>query len=175
MLRYSKESTAELLKDFECGIQMMDDFIHNSLDSFLKNDPRYSLFLAIDDELGIVAMYVTSAGIFVDHDGEYQDLPFGKPWGYIGEDFLIHSGTMYPTLEIDYLAVRKDLRQKGYGSAIMAELSRKAKSRNCYFLTVDAYHIKGYSAIPFYEKKGFFALQEYSDESNTLRMAMRVE
>lgn len=174
MLRYSQESTAELLKDFECGIQIMDDFIQNSLDSFLKNDPRYSLFIAIDDKLGIVAMYVTSAGIFVDHDGEYQDLPFGKPWGYIGDDFQIHSGTMYPTLEIDYLAVRKDLRNKGYGTEIMAELSRNAKNKNCYFLTVDALHIEGYSAIPFYEKKGFFALQEYSDEFDTLRMARRV-
>lgn len=81
---------------------------------------------------------------------------------------------MYPTLEIDYLAVRKDLRGKGYGSEIMAELVKKAKSKNCYFLTVDALHIKGYSAIPFYEKNGFFALQEYSDESDTLRMALRV-
>lgn len=49
-----------------------------------------------------------------------------------------------------------------------------AKDRKCYFLTVDAYHSKSYSAIPFYEKQGFFALQDYSDDFDTLRMAKRV-
>ena len=28
MLRYSKELSADILKDFECGIQTMDEFIH---------------------------------------------------------------------------------------------------------------------------------------------------
>ena len=174
MLRYIKESSAEVLKDFECGVQVMDDFIHHDLDSFLKNDPRYNFYVAVDDENGIVAMYVTSAGIFVDHDGEFQDMPFGKPWGYLDEDFQIHSGTMYPTLEIDYLAIRKDLREKGYGTEVLSYLSNKASNNKCYFLTVDAYHDKEYSAIPFYEKRGFFALQEYSEDVDAFRMAKRV-
>ena len=105
MLKYSREDSADILKDFECGIRAMDDFIHSRLDSFLNNDSRYSFYVALDDEHGIVAMFVTSSGIFVDHDGEFQDLPLGKPWGYLDDDFEMHSGTMYPTLEIDYLAV----------------------------------------------------------------------
>lgn len=152
----------------------MDDFIHGSLASFLEKDPRYSLYVAIDDCQGIVAMFITSPGIFVDHDGEFQDLPFGKPWGYFDDDLQMHAGTMYPTLEIDYLAVRKDLRQRGIGSEIIDNLSQTARNKNCYFLTVDAYHTQDYTAIPFYEKQGFFALQEYSEEYETLRMAKRV-
>ncbi len=174
MLRYSRESSADILKGFECGIQAMDDFIHDTLASFLEKDPRYSFYVVKDDLLGIVAMFITSAGIFVDHDDEFQDLPFGKPWGYLDDDLQMHSGTMYPTLEIDYLAVRKDLREQGIGSEIIERLSESARHRNCFFLTVDAYHTKDYTAIPFYEKQGFFALQEYSDEYETLRMAKRV-
>ena len=174
MLKYSREDSADILKDFECGIRAMDDFIHSCLDSFLNNDSRYSFYVALDDEYGIVAMFVTSSGIFVDHDGEFQDLPLGKPWGYLDDDFEMHSGTMYPTLEIDYLAVRRDLRDKGIGTEIIAHLSETAHGKKCYFLTVDAYHTKGYNAIPFYEKQGFFALQEYSEEYDTLRMAKRV-
>lgn len=174
MLKYSREDSADILKDFECGIRAMDDFIHSRLDSFLKTDSRYNFYVALDDELGIVAMFVTSSGIFVDHDGEFQDLPLGKPWSYLDDDFMMHSGTMYPTLEIDYLAVREDLREEGIGSEIIAHLSETARSKKCYFLTVDAYHTKGYTAIPFYEKQGFFALQEYSEEYDTLRMAKRV-
>ena len=173
MLLYSKESSADVLDGFECGVQKMDSFIHESLDTFLKNDPRYSFFVA-KEERDIVAMFVVSSGMFVDHDGEFDDIPFGKPWGYMGEDFKMHSGMMYPTLELDYLAVRKDLRKKGYGSEIVKELSRMARSKDCFFLTVDAYHDKEYSAIPFYEKCGFFALQEFAEEYDSLRMAYRV-
>ena len=174
MLRYSQESSADILKEFECGIQIMDDFIHGILGSFLKRDPRYCLYVVSEDGLGIVAMFITSAGCFVDNKGEFEDIPLGKPWGYLDEDFQIQNGIMYPTLEIDYLAVRKDLREKGYGTTIVSELSKMAKDRKCYFLTVDAYHSKSYSAIPFYEKQGFFALQDYSDDFDTLRMAKRV-
>lgn len=174
MLRYSKELSAVILKDFECGIQTMDEFIHGSLETFLRKDPRYNFYVAVEDNLGIVAMFVTSAGIFVDHDGEFEDLPFGKPWGYMDEELEMHSGTMYPTIEIDYLAVRKDLREKGYGTVILEKISNDAKLKGRFFLTVDAYHDRGYSAIPFYEKCGFFPLQEFSEEHDTLRMAKRV-
>ena len=174
MLRFSEELSADILSNFECGILEMDDFIHKSLGPFLKNDPRYKLNIVTDDVFGIVAMLVTSPGIFVDNEGEFQDIPYGKPWSYIGEDSELQSGTMFPSLEIDYLAVRKDLRGSGYGSWIITEIALMAKSKNYYFLTVDAYHSNEYSAIPFYEKQGFFALQNYSDEYDTLRMARRV-
>ena len=38
MLKYSREDSADILKDFECGIRAMDDFIHSRLDSFLNNE-----------------------------------------------------------------------------------------------------------------------------------------
>lgn len=174
MLRYSKESSAGMLKDFECGVPSMDKFIHESLDSFLTENPSYSFYLAEEDEKGIVGMFVTSSGCFLDRDEEFDDIPFGNPSGYIGKDCQVHFGKEYPTIEIDYLAVRKDLREKGYGSEILAELSKIAQNTGCYFLTVDAYHDAEYSAIPFYEKKGFFPLQEFSEDYDTLRMAYRV-
>ena len=49
-----------------------------------------------------------------------------------------------------------------------------AMDKECFFLTVDAYHNAEYSAIPFYEKMGFFAIEEFSDDSDTLRMAKRL-
>lgn len=71
MLKYSRGDSADILRGFECGIRAMDDFIHSDLDSFLKNDPRYNFYVVLDDEQGMVAMFVTSAGIFVDYDGEF--------------------------------------------------------------------------------------------------------
>ena len=174
MLRFSEESSALILKGFECGICAMDDFIQNSLEPFLQSDQRYRLNVVTDNGLGIVAMFVTSPGVFVSYEDGFEDLPQGKPWSYLDEDFQIQTGSMYPTLEIDYLAVREDVRGRGYGTCVIAELSNRARESGCFFLTVDAYHVKGYSAIPFYEKQGFFALQELSEDYDTLRMALRV-
>ena len=42
------------------------------------------------------------------------------------------------------------------------------------FLTIDAYHDNEYSAIPFYEKQGFFALQEFIEDYDSLCMAYKV-
>lgn len=174
MLRYSKELSADILKCFDCGIQVMDDFIHHALNDLLAENPHYNLYVASSEDCGVVAMFVTSNGAFIDSDGSFQDLPYGKPWGYFDDNSHIQTGTMYPTLEIDYLAVRKDLQNRGFGTEIIEYLAGIASSNNLYFLTVDAYHKNNYSAIPFYEKQNFFAIQEYSDEFDTLRMVRRV-
>lgn len=175
MLLFSKESDAKILHDFECGIDAMDEFIHGDLDSFLKNDPRYQFFVVREKESEqIVAMYVISNGIFIDNNNEFNYLPFGEPWGYLDDDWELHESTKYSTLEIDYLAVKRELRERGYGRQIINELSRMAAQKDLFFLTVEAYYDNNYSAIPFYEKNGFFPLQELSPNNNTLRMAMRV-
>lgn len=106
----------------------MDVFIRDALAAFLKSNPKYEFNVVVEDAVGVVAMYIISAGIFVDKDGVFENIPYGKPWAYLDEDFM----------------------------------------------TVSAYHSKDYSAIPFYEKQGFFAIQEYSDEYDTLRMVLRV-
>lgn len=49
MLRYSKESSAGMLKDFECGIPAMDGFIHESLNILIKNDSRYDFYVAEEE------------------------------------------------------------------------------------------------------------------------------
>ena len=64
MLRFSREISTDILIDFDCGIQKMDEFIHGSLDTFLKNDPRYNFYVAVEDGLGVVGIFVTSAGIW---------------------------------------------------------------------------------------------------------------
>ena len=173
-MSFSKEERTDLLNGFECGIQVMDEFIRTQLDDLLSNDPRYSLYVVRNDGTDIVAFFVISTGAFVDDMGEYAELPSGEPWGYLDEDLGPQACQRFPTLEIDYLAVRQDCRKKGIGHQVMLELIGLATERNVFFLTVDAYYDPSYSAIPFYEKQGFFALQEYSVDSNTLRMAMRV-
>lgn len=53
MLKYSREDSADILRDFECGIRAMDDFIHSRLDSFLKTDSRYNFYVALDESVQV--------------------------------------------------------------------------------------------------------------------------
>lgn len=176
MLQYLMESSSDILKSFYCGVSEMDDFIHNSLKDLLRDHPDYRLCVVKEDAQNeIVAMFVTSIGRFIDYDEGFFDVPCGTHFSSFDEHGQICTGTEYPSFEIDYLAVREDLRDHGYGGEIMGELSRRAQNERCYFLTVDAYHNIDYSAIGFYEKQGFFPLEEYSEEQDTLRMAKRVE
>ena len=162
MLRFVKESDAEILHDWD-------------LQSFLNNDPSYQFIIVREEDSGdIVAMCVISNGIFIDYDNQFTYLPFGQRWGYLDDDLELHEGTMYPTLEIDYIAVRKDLRGRGYGTRVISKLNDMATNKGLFFITVEAYYSNDYSAIPFYEKSGFFPLQEKTPEENTIRMAMRV-
>lgn len=58
--------------------------------------------------------------------------------------------SVYPTLEIAYLVVRKDFQHKNLGKAIVdviAEYARRQTLAGCVFLTVKAYHTSRHSAL----------------------------
>lgn len=174
-LRFSDNETADLLRGFECGVDKMDDFIRVELDSFLSNHPELHLCIVHDQDDKIVAMFVTGHRVFIDYDNEIKDLPYpGKPFAFFENDGSLGEGTQYPSLEIEYLAVQQQVQGKDIGTRIIDELCQRAKSQHLLFLTVQAYHTKDYSAIPFYEKTSFFPLEEYHDDNDTLRMARSV-
>ena len=69
--------------------------------------------------------------------------------------------SVYPALEIAYLAVREDYQHKNLGKAIVDEIAAYAKRQTlagCVFLTVKAYHTSNHSALGFYQKCHFAKL-----------------
>lgn len=55
-------------------------------------------------------------------------------------------------LEIDVLWVKEEVRGKGYGTALIKEAERIARSRKCTYLKVNTY---SFQAPDFYRKLGF--------------------
>jgi ribosomal protein S18 acetylase RimI-like enzyme len=82
-------------------------------------------------------------------DGVY--LIFEKKGRVIGgiSSYIFH-GVGY----IDDIAVRSDLRRKGYGSKLMYRCIRKLKDKGVKKVKIDV-HYKCASAIPFYYSRGF--------------------
>ena len=145
-LDYERTDDMSVLSDFYCGIGEMDDYIHNRLQDKINGMPELESYIIREGE-SIVAMTAIRE----------KPLEIRKS---DGTRFSIDS------LEIEYLAVRKDLREKGIGELIIQWIDEKARNEhpNCRYLSVNALVDPdyGYSAVPFYEKCSFIARKSHS-------------
>ena len=119
---------------FNCGVREIDQLIHKKtggLSSFISEVPCEFYVAKINEEP--VALFVLSNRMVS-----------------INED-------KYPSLEIDFIAVREDWRNKGIGSHILDLARQNANNADFHFLTTAAFLSKKYSAVGFYEKCGFEA------------------
>lgn len=161
---------ASILSDFTCGLQKMDTFIHHHLQSYLDKYPC-SAYCLCNEEEKIIAFFVIRYDTLVVFDEESSDdhkiiydteLPTAIP---VNE---------YPSIEIEYLAVAKNFQRQGIGRICMQQIINLAdevcKRLKIEFITVDAFKSDGYSAIPFYEKCHFSALEYPDPTKDTLRM-----
>ena len=148
----------DVLKDFWCGIEEMDIFIHERLHHSVKyNFCKLFAVVAKNDE--IVAMFALSFdSLRLDSDdkddlqNEYSNT--SSPIIPFSYNDTFWSKAHYPALEISYLAVSKQYQRKGIGRDIVKLIVDKAKNQNfagCQFITVEAYCTKKYSAIGFYQ------------------------
>lgn len=163
------------LRDFHCGIQAMDDFIHSGLEESMKN--HYCNTYSVHYGTELVAMFALSFdSLELDSDSieeMSEGLTVNKPEmskGYV-ETFL--SKHHYPALEIAYLAVEEKYRRQGMGKSIVnaiADMAQKQNMAGCMFLTVEAYIEKEYSAVPFYYSCRFEPCEFKKPNKETLRM-----
>ena len=75
----------------------------------------------------------------------------------------------FSSVEITYLAVDKSKQHSHIGSFIIEYILNEIAADNnnvCDFVAVRALKCKGYSAIPFYKKCGFYAAEEEQPERN---------
>jgi GNAT superfamily N-acetyltransferase len=140
-LDFERTDDMSVLFDFYCGIKEMDDYIHKKLQAKIDNTKELESFVVKED------------GIIVGMTALRE-----KPLEIVKTD---GSRFTFNSLEIEYLAVKKELRETGIGATIIKWIYDKAKSEHpdCKFLGVLAYvdHDYGYSAVPFYEKCHFIA------------------
>lgn len=153
-LDYERTDDMSVLSDFYCGIDEMDSYIHNHLQTKVNSDGKLESYIVRENN-EIVAMTA------------------------IKEDKLRvkkSDGNMFEIdcLEIEYLAVKKELRQKGIGETIIQWIYDKAKTEHAdsRYLSVLAYVDMdyGYSAVPFYEKCQFHARKKKHEIAEAVRM-----
>ena len=170
----AREYNASVLADFKSGVESMDEFIHNRLSVFLRvyNTSRFYVLKDVDGL--IVAMFVVSCGqLFLDEDCK-EDLHMKFPDIEERPDIKDYwEGGLFPSIEINYLAVHKDFQNRHIGRKIIRTIM-DFKDDDYYnhpvFLSVDALCTNEYSAVGFYQKCNFWASEFMNQKIDTLRM-----
>lgn len=171
-LVFERIDDASVLSNFYCGIDEMDEFIHNKLQDYLKKAGCDTYTIKQGDE--IVAMLSLGEDTLSLDDDDKDDMRSGfvpKPnIALDNKDFFAEKD--FPAIEIAYLAVKKEKRKQGIGEYIISQVEKKAQRDNpeCEFLTVEAYKTKKYSAVGFYNKCDFTPAEQPQSYKDTLRM-----
>ena len=171
-LVFERIDDASVLSNFYCGIDEMDEFIHNKLQDYLKKAGCDTYTIKQGDE--IVAMLSLGEDTLSLDDDDKDDMRSGfvpKPnIALDNKDFFAEKD--FPAIEIAYLAVKKQKRKQGIGEYIISQVEKKAQRDNpeCEFLTVEAYKTKKYSAVGFYNKCDFTPAEQPQSYKDTLRM-----
>jgi len=167
---------ADLFKEFYCGVPTMDEFIHGGLSLSIKNHycQAYAVFQG-ESVVALFALSFDSVDLDIDDKEEISEgmSSTGVPNVDIDYEQTFYSKRRYPALDIAYLAVRQDMRGKRIGEYLISQIRRKAKEQRfagCQFLSVEAYNVKGYSAVGFYERCGFAPNELPNPNKDTLRM-----
>lgn len=172
-LHLKLEQDASILSDFHSGVEEMDTFIHTRLSAFLR---AYNCrFYVLRNEQGtVVAMFVTSGGQLVLDEDCKDDLRMKFPDIEERPELKDYwEAGVFPSIEIDYLAVRKEYRNQHIGRdiiSIIESFKNDVFYNHPLFLSVDAYCTSIYSAVPFYEKCRFWAAESLGAHFDTLRM-----
>lgn len=152
-LEYVKTNNLSDLRDFFCGVDEMDRFIHASLQNKIVENPHLANFIVKEEGI-IVAICTIADKRLVLPDGKYLN-----------------------TIEIEYLAVRHTEQNKGIGRQIIDYLLENIAPTvpDATHLTVHAYISDVYSAVPFYEKCKFRQIQKKHPMAETVRMARAIK
>lgn len=137
-LLYERADDLSVLSNFYCGILDMDNFIHKSLQNAILRDGLDTYLVKNGNEILAVFSICEHTLRTKLSSGEYVN---------------------YDTIEIEYLAVKKDKQKCGIGKRIINLIVEKMmKGRN--ILSVSAYVDvdSKYTAVPFYEKCGFVSI-----------------
>jgi GNAT superfamily N-acetyltransferase len=159
-------SDFEDLSDFLCGIKPMDEFIHSRLEIYTKNHYCSTYYVKPRGDKKIAALFALSFDSIVLDYNDFDEMNTGmsdtdRPRVDEATRIDFEEKSVYPALEIAYLAVDEQFQRKHLGKAIIEEIVRHAKEQTlggCLFLTVQAYHTKDYSAQTFYQKCRFAKL-----------------
>lgn len=168
-----------VLRDFCCGVEPMDRFIHDGLQLSIANHYCCAYTVKFGEVSGaidaIFALNFDSLDLDMDDKDEMMDGSSSTDKPLLTDDYkeIFLNKLHYPALEISYLAVRRDFQKSGLGRTIIEHIIKEAQEQafaGCQFLTVEALATSSYSSVKFYEGCHFSPCEYPNPNRGTLRM-----
>lgn len=172
-LEFERIDDTSMLSNFFCGIEVMDTFIHEALDDYMKNDTKLKTYV-VKHTGRVVAMFSIRPDYLELDDEDKDEMVAGivpKPLVALSDNSFMKQHR-YEAVEIAYLAVEKQMRCHGIGEYILNQLCLKVHKDypDIQFITVGAYKSAKYSAVGFYEKCSFEPMEYPDPNCDVLRM-----
>lgn len=152
----------EAINGFYCGDSDLDDFIEN--EAMLYRKSLLSVNYIMEEEHNPVAFFSLSNDKISIHEFDSKT-NFNR---FRSHKFVNRKRiSSYPAVKIGRFAIDNKYQKCGFGSMLLDFIKGFFVMDNktgCRFITVDAYR----SAISFYERNGFVALQNNNKSSTQL-------
>lgn len=156
-----------VVKNFSCGDDDLDDFILHRASAFQKYLLSVS-YACVKADSGQILAYCSLANdkvAITDFKDKTEFNRFRKKRGFPNEKRL----KSYPAVKLCRLGVAADAKGQQIGTTVIDYIKSMFVIENktgCRFLTVDAY----LDAVPFYEKNGFRFMTHDDDDPHTRLM-----
>lgn len=177
-IQIKRTSDFSELHSFTCGIEIMDTFIHESLEKCVRNHycTAYTVYdMASSCVVAVFALSFDSLNLDDDDKDEMMSGISNVQTPLLASDYeeIFLGKKVYPALEISYLAVSEQWRNKHIGRRIVqaiVDMAQRQEFAGCQFITVEAMINKPYSAVGFYDNCSFAPCEYLNPNKGTLRM-----
>ena len=155
-LIFERVDNVASLSNFNCGYTPIDSFIHDKekgLERYVTSGLT-ALWVVKAEELPVAFFALSKASLILN---SFDNQVLQRDGVKIDQD-IFDTKDSYPAVEIDYLAVDENWRNKGLGEHIISKIYEqclKDRLSATMFITVEAIDTGGYSAVGFYKKCGF--------------------
>lgn len=178
-LIFERVDNISALVDFSCGLEDIDHFIHEELEDYACHGSCQLYLVKEGDE--VIAMFCLDNSSLNLSEMAKEKMQEGKkpvPQHSPEPDSPYWWQTFYEAVEITYLAVAKTRQHRHIGSFIVEKIMQYVAEHKAYkadFVTVRAFQKQDYSAVPFYQRCGFYLAEPLVEDKNIFmyRIVMR--
>jgi len=143
LVQFDTDVTYKNQKKFDCGDDMINDFVHKKLKRRVKKNLSQA-FVLLDKEENFIAFYtLDSFSIVRELFEEKQGLP-----------------PVIPVIKLGMLGVDKKYQNKGVGKRLLKDAFVKVLKASKYIGCAGIYLLAQEKAISFYQKLGFIKLKD---------------
>lgn len=174
-VRLIAEADREMLANFLCGVDELDDFFHYEIYNCVEHHylSAYCLVLASGEIIGIFTLMNDALMLtgLCEKEDFIDDLKYET---HLDTVEFLNSQSSYPAINIGHLGISRKYQNKSIGTMVIdfvAQTFADYKKAGCQFITVDA--LNNLSTIKFYHNN-LFNFQTNKDFYSSTRRMYRI-